>query len=265
MTGRSASSRDLLQQLDAIGARQHQVEQDQLGAVSPVLPHRDGRPAGAGRPPAGRGERVPHVAQRLRVVVDHEDARLLLHLVGGAGAAQSDSGRGAVGLVNHRNREGDLRPVACAGALGPDAAPVGLDQPLADGQAQAVSPAAQLPVVAGEAGVLPEQVRQLLRRHAPALVGHRDRDVNGRPAPRRRGWGSSRGRAAPRWRRGCLRTWTMRSRRPVPILFATPRMPWDLSSPPGFPPVRQLPLYMAGDRRRSFASPFHIEGGHARS
>ena len=178
MTGRSASSRDLLQQLDAIGARQHQVEQDQLGAVSPVLPHRDGRPAGAGRPPAGRGERVPHVAQRLRVVVDHEDARLLLHLVGGAGAARSDSGRGAVGLVNHRNRDSDLRLVAYAGALGPDAAPVGLDQPLADGQAQAVSPAAQLPVVAGEAGVLPEQVRQLLRRHAPALGGHRDRDVN---------------------------------------------------------------------------------------
>ena len=39
----------------------------------------------------------------------------------------------------------------------------------------------------------------------------------------------------------------------------------DLSSPPGFPPVRRWPLYMAGDRRRSFASPFHMEGEHARS
>ena len=48
--------------------------------------------------------------------------------------------------------------MARAGALGPDAASVSLDQPLADGQTQAVSPATPLPVFAGAAGVLPEQV-----------------------------------------------------------------------------------------------------------
>ena len=50
--------------------------------------------------------------------------------------------------------------MARAGALGPDAASVSLDQPLADGQTQAVSPATPLPVFGGAAGVLPEQVRQ---------------------------------------------------------------------------------------------------------
>ena len=56
--------------------------------------------------------------------------------------------------------------------------PCASTSPLADGQAQAVSRGASAPVAAGDPGVLPEQVRQLLRRHAAAFVGHRDRHVH---------------------------------------------------------------------------------------
>ena len=91
--------------------------------------------------------------------------------------------------------------------------------------------------------VLPEQVRQLLWRHAPALVGHRDRDVN---AVRRRddadGVVSGACRAALEKR--LLKTWTMRSR------SASTR-----GRSGGFPPARQVPLNMEGDRRRSVAYP----------
>ena len=56
---------------------------------------------------------------------------------------------------------------------------MGLDQPLADRQAEASrSERALLAVAAGQAGVLAEQVRQPLRRHAPALVRDRDGDVD---------------------------------------------------------------------------------------
>ena len=54
---------------------------------------------------------------------------------------------------------------------------MGLHQALADGQPEAGPPQAALRVLAAEADVLPEQARQLLRRHPPALVRDRDRDV----------------------------------------------------------------------------------------
>ena len=66
-------------------------------------------------------------------------------------------------------------------ALGPDAPAVGLDQPLADGEAEA-APGPALPVggiVGGiDGGVLAEQVRQAVRRDARAFVGDRERDVH---------------------------------------------------------------------------------------
>ena len=51
---------------------------------------------------------------------------------------------------------------------------MGLDQALADGQAQ---PAADPALAVPGGGVLAEQLPEVLRRDAPALVGHRDRDV----------------------------------------------------------------------------------------
>ena len=53
-----------------------------------------------------------------------------------------------------------------------------LHQPLADGQAQAVAGGPAGLFAADQAGVLAEQLRQLLRRHALAFVGHRDGHVN---------------------------------------------------------------------------------------
>ena len=93
MTGRSASSGTCSSQLDAVGARQHQVQQDQLGPVCLEEVGELPRVARHERDEAGCGERVPHVAQRLRVVVDHEDARLLSGFVRRAGAARGDGGR----------------------------------------------------------------------------------------------------------------------------------------------------------------------------
>ena len=55
---------------------------------------------------------------------------------------------------------------------------MGLHQPLADRQAEAGRAERALAVAAGEACVLAEQVRQPLRRYAPALVGDRDGDVD---------------------------------------------------------------------------------------
>ena len=47
----------------------------------------------------------------------------------------------------------------------------------------------------------PEQVRQLLRRHAPAFVGHQDRNVNAGRLCGDADGGSTRESTAPRWRR----------------------------------------------------------------
>ena len=54
---------------------------------------------------------------------------------------------------------------------------MGLDQPLADREPEARPPQALPALVAAGAGVLAEQARQPLRRHALALVGDRDGDV----------------------------------------------------------------------------------------
>ncbi len=73
----------------------------------------------------------------------------------------------------HRNRERDHHAAAGAGAVGPDAAAVRLDEPLRDGEPEAVARRRALP----RAGVLAEQVRQPRGRHAAPLVGDRDGDV----------------------------------------------------------------------------------------
>ena len=172
-----------LHQLDTVASGQQQVQQDQMGPVrldeAGYLP----RVARQVRRVAGLREGIPNEPQCERVVVDHQDACRLPRLPGSGATARQDAGRGAVdGLFGHRNREGEPRAPARPIALGPDAAPVGLDQSLRDGQAQAGSPdAALLLLSAGQAGMLAEQVRQLIRRHALALVGHRDRDENAVP------------------------------------------------------------------------------------
>ena len=114
-------------------------------------------------------QRVAEMAQRLRVVVDHQDG----HRVRGV-ARRDGAGRGGTvgGRLGHRDRKGEARAEADAAALGPDAPPLGLDQALADGEAQPAAEAA-LPVPGG--GVFTEQLAELVRRDALALVGDRDR------------------------------------------------------------------------------------------
>ena len=143
------------------------------------------------------GERVANMAQRVRVVVDDEDGHRVRRRTAPAGAARAGAG---VGRPGHRDREGDASAEAHAPALGPDASAMGLDQALADGQAEpAADPA--LPVPGG--GVLAEQLPEVLRRDAPALIGHRDRDVLSRRGPPRSGWRWCPGRGARRSRAGC--------------------------------------------------------------
>ena len=89
---------------------------------------------------------------------------------GGRGAG----GRALPGLLGHRHGEGEARTLAGAGALGPDAPPVRLHQPPADDEPEAR--ARDRPLAAG--GVLAKELRQQLGRHALALVGDRDRDVD---------------------------------------------------------------------------------------
>ena len=100
----------------------------------------------------------------------------------------------AVGPWQHQVEQDQL------GLLGPDAPPLGLDQALADGEAQPAAEAA-LPVPGG--GVFTEQLAELVRRDAPAIVG--DRDRHRQPLARRRdpdGRGVRRV-ARGRWRAGC--------------------------------------------------------------
>ena len=115
------------------------------------------------------------------------------------GSRPSPGGRGRRGgggdgvlarVARHREGEGEGRALARAGALGPDAPAMRLHQPLADGEAEA-GPAGSAAGPA-RAGVLLEQPRQQLRRHAPALVGDRDRDMRAvahRRDPDGRGFG----------------------------------------------------------------------------
>ena len=127
---------------------------------------------------AGFGERVLDVAQHLGVVIHHEDA-CLTRSPGRSGGAM-----GSPALPSQASSAtgiGEREPGAVPepGALGPDAAPVRFHQPLADGKTEAESAHAALG--AGDIGVLPEQVRQLLGRHAPPFVGDRDGDVDAVP------------------------------------------------------------------------------------
>ena len=104
----------------------------------------------------------------------------LLRLLPGCGRATGGEARGGdlAGRLGHRQREGDLGALAGAAARRPDAPAMGLHQPLADRQAEAGRSERALAIAAAETGMLAEQVRQPLRRHAPARVGDRDGDVD---------------------------------------------------------------------------------------
>ena len=123
-----------------VGPGQHQVEQHQPGLLgledARHLPVVAGDQGGETRV----RERVADMAQRLRVVVDHEDGRRFGLRAGPAGAAREGAGAGRLG---YREREGEAGAEAEAAALGPDAPAVSLDQALADGKSQ---PAADLAV-----------------------------------------------------------------------------------------------------------------------
>ena len=114
------------------------------------------------------------MAQRLRVVVDHEErwAPLRSRDAGPAGAAREGAGAGRLG---YREREGEAGARGQAAALGPDAPAVSLDQALADGKSQ---PAADLAVAVPGGDVFAEELPEALRRDAPSLVCNRDRDMH---------------------------------------------------------------------------------------
>ena len=169
---------DLLHQLHAVAARKHQVQQDQTGLF---LRHEPGdllRVSGYDRRVARLRERVPDVPERLRVVVHAENAGRIRFL---SRPWPGPSGADAPGLLDRRNGEGEPASQARPVALGLDAAPVGLHDPLADGQAQAGPAELPSPLLAVEPRELPEQVRQPLGGHARAVVGHREGDVDAVP------------------------------------------------------------------------------------
>ena len=82
----------------------------------------------------------------------------------------------AGGLLCRRQGEGEHGAPALAVALGPDAAPVGLDDSLADGEPQAGPHA--VPLIALGAEEPAEEVGQPLGGHPHAVVGHRDGNVH---------------------------------------------------------------------------------------
>ena len=90
------------------------------------------------------------------------------------GAPGRVRGGPVTGRLGHRDREGEARAEADAAALGPDAPTLCLDQALADRESQPAADVAR-PVSGG--GVLAEQLAELVRRDAPALVGDRDRHM----------------------------------------------------------------------------------------
>ena len=162
--------RDALHQLDAVGPGQDQVEQDQVGLLRLDDVRQLRVVARDQRGIARRGERVADVAQRLRVVVHHEDAHRFAVV---PRRLRPGRGGGTAGLLGHREGKGDARAQADPAALGVDAPAMGFHEPLADGEAQPARAAARVVV-----GVFAEQRREPLRRHALPLVGNRDRDVH---------------------------------------------------------------------------------------
>ncbi len=166
----------LLHQLDPIGPGQHQVQQDELGLLGADDMGQLLMITGDDRVVAGRGECIAHVAQHQRIVVYHQNACRLGSFRPSARPAPGDLAHGAGGGLHHRNREREPHALALTGTLGPDAAAVRFHQPLADGEAQAGAPESALRVPAAD--VFPKQVRKPLLRHAPALVGDRDRHVH---------------------------------------------------------------------------------------
>ena len=153
------------------------------GLLLPHEPERLLRVPGHNRRVARLQEGVADVPERLGIVVHRQDAHPFPRSRhrspgGGSGERREADGRAAHGLLDRRYREGEPRSHARPLALGPYPAPVRLHDPLADGEAQARPGDAAPQVVAVGPGELPEQVRQSLRRYAPPLVGHRDRNVN---------------------------------------------------------------------------------------
>ena len=173
----------LLHQFDAVGARKQQVEQDKGGLLDPDQARQLRRvapsPAARTPPVTAHGERSAASADRRRPR-GCGCARALSAIrskIRGPGQPESPPITGTV----------KVKRAPCPGprALRADAPSVRLHQPLADGQAQTVAHRFVLPAAAG---ALPEQERQPLRRHAPALVGHRDGYVPRRHASPRPGW-----------------------------------------------------------------------------
>ena len=114
------------------------------------------------------------MAQGLRIVVDHEDG---VGFASRPGRRPVRDGAGGACVGGHREGEGEPGAPAGSGARRPDASAMGLDQPLADGEAE-TRPADPGPGLAARlGGVLAEQMRQALGRDAPPLVGDRDRDM----------------------------------------------------------------------------------------
>ena len=143
--------------------------------------------AGHKRGIADRRERFAHVAQRLRIVVDHEDARRLAGtsgvlrvvpewLAGGLTCLAGFANLAGLAIhVGQRDRERNARALADAPALGPDASSVGLDQSPADGKTEPRSRGGPgLLVAALESGILLKQVWKPVCRDPRPFVTDRD-------------------------------------------------------------------------------------------
>ena len=95
-------------------------------------------------------------------------------LVGAGGRRGGDGGR----VPGRRKGEGEAAPHAGSGALGVNAAAVGLHAPAADGEAEPRTREAAAALLIVQAGVLPEQLGDVLGSQARALVHDGDRNVD---------------------------------------------------------------------------------------
>ena len=165
-----------LHQFDAVGVGQHQVEKHEMGPLGVDEGGQVVVVAGHQHLVSHIGKRAANEAQRLRVIVNDQDARALPSRREGCARPAVGSPRAVARFLGNRDREGEAGALAGTTALGADAPAMRFHHPLADGEPETAADAA-LGIVDADAGVLAEQVCKLFGRDAPALVVDRNRDM----------------------------------------------------------------------------------------
>ena len=156
----------------------HQIQEDEPGLLCPDQAEKVAVVARRGGGVTGGDERVSNAPERVRVVVDDQDAGGLASVPERSRAARGSPGSNSVvEYVRDRYREGEPRALAEPRTLRPDPPSVSLDEAFRDEEAKAGPVESKVLIPAGQGDFLLEEVRQSLRGNAASLVRNRDGDV----------------------------------------------------------------------------------------